>query len=291
LPIARHTAAVVLNNLRTVFVALAIGSAGAALAQTQQPVAAPSFWDANRRLPRPDMTGLTRIRFLTDDDYPPFHFAQADGTLAGFNVDLARAICEELKLACTIQARRWDNLAPALEAGEGDAIIASLAIDGPNAERFDFTAPYYLTPGRFVVLRGARAEPSPTPEALKGQRVATLEGGAHERFLRAYFKEADIRPYASNEIARAALAAGDVDLIFGDAVTTALWLASPAGAACCAFRGGPFYSRAYFGAGAGVAVAKNNAALRKAIDFALANLSARGVYAELYLKHFPVAPH
>ena len=89
---------------------------------------------------------MRTLRFLTDDEYPPFHFALPDGSLAGFDIDLARAICEDLKLSCTIQARRFDTLIDSLDAGEGDAIIASIRIDEAARARLDFTAPYTKRP-------------------------------------------------------------------------------------------------------------------------------------------------
>ena len=58
----------------------------------------------------PDLSRVSAIRFLTEIDYPPFNFAGPDGNPQGFNVDLARLICEELKLACTIQMRRFETL-------------------------------------------------------------------------------------------------------------------------------------------------------------------------------------
>ena len=70
--------------------------------------AVPGFWDPRRRPERPDLSRIQSIRFLTDLDYPPFDYAGADGNPAGFNVDLARLLCEEIKTACTIQARRFD---------------------------------------------------------------------------------------------------------------------------------------------------------------------------------------
>lgn len=62
----------------------------------------PGFWDPHARPAKPDLAGMRTLRFLTDDEYPPFHFALPDGSLAGFDIDLARAICEDLKLSCTI---------------------------------------------------------------------------------------------------------------------------------------------------------------------------------------------
>jgi len=93
--------------------------------------AVPGFWDPRRRPERPDLSRIQSIRFLTDLDYPPFDYAGADGNPAGFNVDLARLLCDEIKTACTIQARRFDLLLDALNANQGDAVIASIA---PTAE-------------------------------------------------------------------------------------------------------------------------------------------------------------
>src|SRR5581483_8510680 len=63
----------------------------------------PGFWDPRRRPERPDLSRIQTIRFLTETDYPPFDYAGPDGNPAGFNVDLARLICEEIKVSCTIQ--------------------------------------------------------------------------------------------------------------------------------------------------------------------------------------------
>ena len=78
----------------------------------RRPAVGAGFWDPRRRPERPDLSRLTVIRFLTETDYPPFNYAGPDGNPAGFNVDLARMICEELKVACTIQMRRFDTLVP-----------------------------------------------------------------------------------------------------------------------------------------------------------------------------------
>src|SRR5690349_5466921 len=63
------------------------------------PQAVPGFWDPRRRPERPDLSRITVIRFLTETDFPPFNFAGPDGNPAGFNVDLARLICEEIKVS------------------------------------------------------------------------------------------------------------------------------------------------------------------------------------------------
>src|ERR671924_541792 len=79
-----------------------------------QAIAVPGFWDPRRRPERPDLSRVTLIRFMTEVDYPPFNYAGIDGNPAGFNVDLARMVCEELKVQCTVQMRRFDTLITSL---------------------------------------------------------------------------------------------------------------------------------------------------------------------------------
>src|SRR5271166_7006605 len=110
------------------------------------PAAAPTtpiVSDPELRPDRPTLSDVRAIRFLTSDDYPPLNFARADGTLTGFNVEIARAICDELGIGCTIQARRWDTLMDALHTGKGDAVVASIAATAVTRSEADFSQPYY----------------------------------------------------------------------------------------------------------------------------------------------------
>ena len=146
---------------------------GRTLGAPIDPVQAPSFWDPDLRLEKPDLTGIRAIRFLTSDDYPPLNFALGDGTLTGFNVEIARAVCAELEIACTIQARRWDTLIDSLVTGKGDAVVASIAATPDNRDRIDFSQPYYETPARFVVRKDAELRPPPPQAGLEARQSAS----------------------------------------------------------------------------------------------------------------------
>jgi polar amino acid transport system substrate-binding protein len=257
---------------------------GAAAAQSS----VPDFWDPQRRVERPETPVPRVLRFVTEDDYPPFNFALPDGSLTGFNVDLARALCEELKTACTIQPRRWDTIVPALAEGRADAAIASLASTPELRGQVDFTAPYYRTPGRFVARNDATGVDDPRPETLRGKTIGVQAGTAHEAFLRDNFGGADIRTYDDQAALRTALKKGDVALAFGDGASFSVWLNGTEAGGCCAFRGGPYLSERYFGEGVGIALKKGSGDLRRLLDYGLKRLYERGVYADLYLKYFPV---
>jgi len=270
--------------------ALAISSSAwmteASLAQMSS-VTVPGFWDPKRRPERPDLSRLTAIRFLTEEDYPPFNFRGPDGQPIGFNVDLARAICLELSVTCTIQVRRFDTILDALDENRGDAIVASLAVTPELRKRVAFSDRYYRTPARFVAAKNFPPD-EVTPEKIVGRRVAVVSGSAHEAYLRAFFAETAIQPHATLEAALNALRRGEADLVFADGIALAFWLNGTSSENCCAFRGGPFTESRFFGEGVGIAVKRDNDALRLGLNYALFRLWERGVIADLYLRYFPV---
>lgn len=260
----------------------------AGLPAAAQEVRLPALWPIAKRLQPPQADKLLAIRFLTDTNYPPFNYIDEQGTLAGFNVDLARAICVVLKVDCIMRTRSWDKLSSELGAGQGDAIIASMAITQANRARFDFSDRYYLTPSRFIARVDTQIDEI-TPQSLKGWKVGVVKGSAHQAYLRTFFPEAESIVLESREEARAALLAREVDLLFDDGISLAFFLNGQSSNDCCAFRGGPFVDSIYFGEGAGIAVAKGNTTLRDAINYALRKLYSDGVYEELFLKHFPIS--
>ena len=249
----------------------------------------PSFWDPNKMPEKPDLASIRQIRFLTEDDYPPFNFQGPDGQLAGFNVDLARAICAELAVPCTIQRRSWDLLIPSLDDNSGDAVIASLAINDDTRKQVDFTAPYFQAPGRFVLRRDSLLKDI-APATLGDRSVSVVAGSRHEAFLTAFYPKLTRVTFETPALARTAVKAGRVQMHFGDATTLSYWLNGSEAGGCCEFRGGAFTDPRFFGDGVGVAVKKGNTILRRALDYALARLARRGVYGELYLKYFPIGP-
>lgn len=275
-----------------------LAAVGAAGAQTPVPDktpeavsghVVPGFWDPRRRPERPDLSRLTLIRFMTETDYPPFNFTGPDGNPAGFNVDLARLICDEIKVACTIQMRRFDTLLDAIASNRGDAIIASMAVTPTLRRQLDFSDPYYRTPARFVARR-ADVIADMRPERLEGRKVGVVAGSAHEAYLKAMFTDAELHPYPSEDALRQALQKSEIDFAFGDAISFAFWINGTDSANCCAFSGGPFIESRYFGEGVGIAVKKGNDVLRRALNWALFRIWEKGRYADLWLRYFPLNP-
>lgn len=247
--------------------------------------ALPYHVDPSARDVVPNLGPVPAIRFLTTADFPPFNYRDDKGELVGFNVDLAQALCTELKINCTIQAWPWEQAARALEDNQGDALIAGLAVTPDNGSQFDFSSIYLMLPGRFV----ARLADTPTfdPARLAGKSIAVRAGSTHETFVTRYLPEAKPVEFESEVAALDALRAGTVDVYFGDAMRASFWLNEHTD--CCDFAGAPYFRPDLFGEGFAVALPAGHDAVRHAIDYGLIQLKESGRLDELYLRWFPVS--
>lgn len=250
-------------------------------------ITVPNFWDPSRRIEQPPAGAVTALRFITTDDFPPFNFLDAGGQLTGFNVDLARAICDQLEVPCTIQAREWGELIDRLEDKTADMAIAGIAITSEHRKRLDFSDVYMRLPARFVVRR-EDAFLAPTATALQSRTVAVMDKTAHAAFLEAVLPDVERRTFPTRDAAREALRRDEVDVLFGDGVQLSFWLQSEGARDCCVFVGGPYVESLFFGHGLAIAMARGTPARRQAINAALRQIHANGTYAELYLRYFPI---
>lgn len=253
-------------------------------------VAIPNFWNPRSRQERIEAPQTGRaIRFLTDDEFPPLHFAGPDGTPTGFIVELARAVCERLSAICTVQARRFDTLLDALTDRQGDVVAAAIPLTPTLRERFLATRPYFRWPARFAV-RSDKGLPPPSAQALAGRSVGTIGASAHAAYLRAFLPKAQARDFTDLAAAESALKRGEVDYLFADGLNLALWVGGLESGNCCALIGGDYLENRYFGEGIGLVTRPEDAALARALDDALQRVWDEGKYAELYLRFFPVSP-
>lgn len=250
----------------------------------------PNFWDARERLPKPDLTEISRLRFLTTVDFPPFNFLDEAGRLSGFHVDLARAICMELDLVemCQIQALPWTDLPAALDAGEGEALLAGIAITPRNRVRFAFSRPYLQLPARFVARRGSTLA-EPMHRATAEKRIGVRQGSAHERILRDLFPLVKVVTYSRADWMFGDLREGKTDAVFDDGMRLSFWLAGTDSEGCCRFAGGPYLLPAYLGTGMAIAARPEDEKLVDAFDYALREIDAKGIFEELYLRYFPIS--
>lgn len=260
----------------------------AAYAQT------PNYFDPEWRITAPSLAGLPRLRFLTSLDFPPFNFADANKKPTGFNVDLARAICSELKISekCEIQALPWEDLEDALEARRGEAIIAGTAISPEKRALYNLSHSYFRFPGRFIVNRQTEnLDTQNFLNSIAGKKIAVVENSAHAAMLKAHFEGVEVSLLGSIQDVYEAVKEKQADLAFVDGVAASFWLTSTKADNCCTYLSGPYYSEYYFGIGMAVVTRKQDVDLSIAIDAALKSLEQSGKYTEIYQRYFPISPH
>ena len=226
-----------------------------------------------------------KIRIGTEGAYPPFNFKDASGELKGFDIDIAKALCAEMKADCTFVAQDWDGIIPALLAKKYDAIIASMSITEERKKKVDFTDKYYSTPAKFIVDKKSGIT-DVSAGALKGKNVGTQGSTIHSNFLEDVYKGSNIKLYKTQDEANADLAAGRLDAILADSAVLFEWLKTKDGK-CCQFTGPDFTDPKYFGLGAGIAVRKGETELTASFNKAIKAILVNGTYKKINDKYFP----
>lgn len=225
-----------------------------------------------------------KIRIGVEGAYPPFSEVGTDGKLKGFDIDIAMALCAEMKAECTLVQQEWDGIIPALQSRKFDAIVASMAITEERLKVVSFTNKYYNTPSRLVAKAGTTLQP--TAEGLKGKRIGVQRSTIQDRFVTATFTGSEIVRYAKADEVYLDLAAGRVDVVFSDTLAVdGGFLKKPQGKGF-AFFGPAFDDPKFFGTGSGIAVRKADAALQQKFNAAIAAIRANGVYKKLNDKYF-----
>jgi arginine/ornithine transport system substrate-binding protein len=227
---------------------------------------------------------VTKLRIAVEGAYPPFSEVGPDGKIKGFDIDIANALCAQIKAECTLVQLDFDGMIPALQARKVDAIVASMAITEERKKQVAFTGKYYNTPARFILKAGSPIVIS--PEGLKGKKVGVQRSTTHDRFVSAMFKDAQIVRYAKQDEVFLDLASGRIDATLQDSVAADFgFLRTPQGKGF-AFAGPSYNDEAIFGEGSGIAVRKADAALVANLNAAIKAIRADGRYKAIEAKYF-----
>ena len=220
----------------------------------------------------------------TEGAYPPFNNLQADGTLTGFDIDIAKALCDEMKVECTFVAQDWEGIIPALQAKKFDAIIASMSITDERKQKVDFTDKYYNTGPAIAVAKDSPLTDA-TEDGLDGKTLGAQASTTHSNYAEAHFKKSELKLYPTSEEYKLDLINGRVDGVIDDVVVLSEWVKSPDGDCCkilAALKPDPVIN----GVGAGIAIRKGEDALREKFNAAIQAIRANGKYKEINDKYF-----
>jgi arginine/ornithine transport system substrate-binding protein len=225
-----------------------------------------------------------KVKIGTEGAYPPFNSIDTNGELVGFDVDIAKALCDAANFECEFVVQDWDGIIPGLIAQKYDAIVASMSITDQRKEVVDFTDKYYQTPAKFVAAEGAGFDIS--PEGLAGKVIGVQRATTHENFARAKFPEAEVRAYATQDEANADLVSGRIDPIMADSVALLDGFLNTDAGEGFEFVGPDYSDPAFHGEGVGIAIRKGEDDLRAAFNEAIDKIRADGTYQAIAEKYF-----
>jgi polar amino acid transport system substrate-binding protein len=223
----------------------------------------------------------SQVRIATEGAYPPFNFVDPDGTLKGFDVEIAMALCEKMGATCTLVAQDWDGIIPALLAGKFDAIVASMTITEERKQTVDFTDRYYRTP---LAVIGRKDMPEDvSPEALKGKMLGAQSSTTQAAYAEENYQAAgaELMLYPTQDDANLDLAAGRLDGIVGDKFVVMEWLKND-GKDCCKLLGDAPNTTS----DTGIAVRKEDQDLKEKLNAAIKAIRDDGTYDKIRAKYF-----
>lgn len=219
------------------------------------------------------------IRFGTNPEYPPFEYKTEKGEFAGFDIDIANALCAELQKKCEFVSQGFDALIPNLRVKRFDAIISSMDITDERKKHVAFSDPYYLNPSVYVAMKGQFK----SVDEFAKKDIGVLNGSTHQQYIKNKFKDATIKNYPQYPNAMNDLEIGRVNVVFGDEVVVAEYIKRSDKLEVV---GEQVNDPEYFGNGLAVAVLPKNTALVEEINGALKKIKEDGRYQAIYDKWF-----
>jgi polar amino acid transport system substrate-binding protein len=224
-----------------------------------------------------------RLRIATEGAYPPFNFIDDTGALRGFDVDIAKALCDQLHADCTFQTIAWDRIIDGLAEDKYDLVVASMAFTKERAERMEYSTPYYRS--HSVLIGKADAYADSSPAALVGVRIAAAEGTIQADYAKQAYKDSITVLAKDQPSAQKLLEENDADLLIGDAIELLSFMQTPRGSEY-GYVGDPISSD-FLQSSAHITARKGNTALVQRVNEALKQIKLNGAYDKINDQYFP----
>jgi polar amino acid transport system substrate-binding protein len=145
--------------------------------------------NAQSKLSKITKSGVIKVGMTGNQ--PPFSMASKDGSLMGFEVDLAEILAESMKLKLEIVQMPFKELLPALEKGSIDVIMSGMTITTERNLKVPFVGPYVLS-GKSILTKSASLAKAQEAEDLNQSnlKITALNGSTSEKFVSTYLKDA-----------------------------------------------------------------------------------------------------
>ncbi|MCE1718299.1 transporter substrate-binding domain-containing protein, partial [Enterobacter hormaechei] len=160
-----------------------------------------------------DIKKAGTVRIAVFDSNPPFGFIDPQTKkLAGYDVDIANAIANDLGVKLELRPTNPANRIPLLSSKKIDLIAANFTITDERAKQVNFSIPYFATGQKFIARKGVLTK----PDDIAKLRIGADKGTVQEITLRERYPTAKVISYDDTPLAFAALRNGNVQAITQD---------------------------------------------------------------------------
>lgn len=148
-----------------------------------------------------------------DDSFPPMGFRNENNEIVGFDIDVAKAVCEKLGMRLELQQISWASKEQELNSGNIDCIWNGFAYTEERAKTMTLTENYIKGKNYFILKDGITAK---NQYELEGKKIGVQSGSSQQLDLEnsEFGKKIEIIPYSDNLTAFMDLETGGVDAIF-----------------------------------------------------------------------------
>lgn len=221
-----------------------------------------------------------KITIGTKFDQPGFGLKGLDGKPAGFDVEIAKIIAEELGIPEdkveyieTPSAVREE----VIEQGKADVVVATYTINDKRKERIDFAGPYYVAGQHIMVKADDNSITGPDSFKAGDKKVCSVQGSTPAENIKQYLANPgeQLVVFAGYQQCVDALKGGQVDAVTTDNVILLGFIAKNEGQYKLA--GEKFTEEPY-----GIGVKKGDTAFRNFINDTLEKIYSDGRYEQAW---------
>ncbi|WP_426578194.1 ABC transporter substrate-binding protein [Xenorhabdus stockiae] len=227
-----------------------------------------------------DIKKAGTVRIAVFDSNPPFGFIDPETKkLAGYDVDIANAIANDLGVKLELRPTNPANRIPLLSSKKIDLIAANFTITDERAKQVNFSIPYFATGQKFIARKGVLTN----PDDIAKLRIGADKGTVQEITLRERYPTTKVISYDDTPLAFAALRNGNVQAITQDDAKLVGLLANVPEAQKADFEISPFSITREYQA---VAASKGEARLVDSVNQTLLKLEKEGEAEKIYNRWF-----
>ncbi len=209
----------------------------------------------------------------TNAAFPPYEYYDGD-TIVGIDAEICQAIADKLGLKLEIQDMDFSSLVAAVQSGKIDISAAGMTVTEDRLKNIDFTDSYSTGVQVVIVPEDSDIQ---SIDDLQGKLIGVQDATTGHIYCSDDFGDENVIPYNNGAMAVQALKDGKVDCVVIDQ--------QPAKSFVEANEGLKILDTEYVTEDYAIAVAKDNTALKDAINTALAELKEDGTVQSILDKY------